>query len=540
MNEFDKILKSKLDSYTEAPSAEVFQNIRKNYPAKTFAEFVSYNKYYFIAGISAVIITGLLLIMLPEKSKKHELSVQPEISAVKNNVNTEIIPTDENNLNNGSGNTNNYRPYINNSNTIEIQNLAKEIICYDIFKSVDTLVCGNEFEMKLKGSANNYIIPDGLKMIDNNQNISFVCSQSGRYKIIYSELSGEKILTDTISVLFNKSNSLDVKLSNEILCPGEDLLLTIANYSGKPNWANTDLRYQKGEFGIYQISELKPGKNIISFNIVNDNCISKYEKSVNVLQPVTYSYTSSPAVCSQSNATLLINAQNQKPNSYILNNQIISSTGRFENLNAGIYSLTINYANRCQYRDTLLIMDSLNINPYFISERDLVNKNKYYFRNLTKIDDRGYERNSAVIFEWKVNGKLIITDDNTEYEFTRNGNNVVELTAILNETCKSIYSETIYISNSNFRIPNIFTPNGDGIGDEFNVIYDGELAAYQITVINRLGEVVFESDKINHSWNGKINGNDDAGEGLYYYIIRGEDKSENKIEQKGSIQLVRY
>jgi gliding motility-associated-like protein len=167
-------------------------------------------------------------------------------------------------------------------------------------------------------------------------------------------------------------------------------------------------------------------------------------------------------------------------------------------------------------------------------------KNKYYFRNLSKIDDKGYESNSSVRFVWKINGSEIVSGDNTEFEFTTNGNNLVELIAILNETCQSVYSETIFVSSSNFRIPNIFTPNGDGIGDEFKVLYDGELINYKVSIINRLGEVVFESAKITRSWDGKINGDDDASEGLYYYIIRGEDNSGNKIEQKGSLQLVRY
>ena len=86
----------------------------------------------------------------------------------------------------------------------------------------------------------------------------------------------------------------------------------------------------------------------------------------------------------------------------------------------------------------------------------------------------------------------------------------MELIAVLSETCQSTYSETILISGSNFRIPNIFTPNGDGIGDEFKVIYEGDLANYGITIINRLGEIVYETNDINRSWDGKINGNNDA------------------------------
>ncbi len=158
---------------------------------------------------------------------------------------------------------------------------------------------------------------------------------------------------------------------------------------------------------------------------------------------------------------------------------------------------------------------------------------------MTRLDGHGYEQSPDILFTWEINGEEHITGDNPEFEFENQGEYTIELTARINGECSSTYSETIHVSGTCFRIPNIFTPNGDGIGDYFKVIAENEMKSYNIQIINKLGEVVFENNNISNFWNGKINGNNDASEGLYYYIIKGEDTFGNKIEQKGALQLVR-
>jgi gliding motility-associated-like protein len=366
-----------------------------------------------------------------------------------------------------------------------------------------------------------------------------LASRQGTYTVYYSEIKGNINIRDSVIITFNKTKTLDVSLSDEILCPGEELMINVRNTQSEPVW-NSNLKVNKRLGSAYAVSGLKPGPNLVSFTI-NDNgaCSQTYSKTVNVLSSLNFDYFSTPNVCSGSNATLTVQTSGQKADLYKLNNNIESKTGYFKGLDPGIYVLSVEYEKGCVVRDTILIRDSLNVSPYFIAEKDLLNRNKYSFRNMTNVDDKGYERNAHVSFVWKVNGDVISVEDNPEFEFVTEGHNTVELIAILNDNCQNIYSESIFISGSNFRIPNIFTPNGDGIGDNFVVVFEGELKSYNLEIVNRAGEVVYKSNDIKKSWDGKINGNDDAAEGLYYYIIRGEDKFGNNIEQKGSLRLVR-
>lgn len=67
-------------------------------------------------------------------------------------------------------------------------------------------------------------------------------------------------------------------------------------------------------------------------------------------------------------------------------------------------------------------------------------------------------------------------------------------------------------------IPNSFSPNGDGINDNWNVIAIDTYKNPQIKVVNRYGQLVFESKGAKNPWDGKRM-NEDVPVGVYYYMI---------------------
>ncbi|HYG50939.1 MAG TPA: gliding motility-associated C-terminal domain-containing protein [Flavobacteriales bacterium] len=82
-----------------------------------------------------------------------------------------------------------------------------------------------------------------------------------------------------------------------------------------------------------------------------------------------------------------------------------------------------------------------------------------------------------------------------------------------------VTQEMIYSSSP--VVPNIFTPNGDGVNDffgEFAYLCDYD----EIVVYDRWGIRVFESNNIQiMRWDGKFKGNE-VVQGVYYYIIKGD------------------
>lgn len=70
-------------------------------------------------------------------------------------------------------------------------------------------------------------------------------------------------------------------------------------------------------------------------------------------------------------------------------------------------------------------------------------------------------------------------------------------------------------------IPNVFTPNGDGVNECFKPnILPGFETCYTMVIYNRWGRKVFETDETNTCWNGQIKADGaEASEGVYFYII---------------------
>ena len=99
---------------------------------------------------------------------------------------------------------------------------------------------------------------------------------------------------------------------------------------------------------------------------------------------------------------------------------------------------------------------------------------------------------------------------------------------VSNSDCQLDSTEIeVSVSESMLRVPNVFTPNGDGANDEFRVVYRS-LKEFHCWVYNRWGHLVYEWSDPAKGWDGTIGGRP-AAEGAYFYVIRalGTDADEN-------------
>lgn len=100
------------------------------------------------------------------------------------------------------------------------------------------------------------------------------------------------------------------------------------------------------------------------------------------------------------------------------------------------------------------------------------------------------------------------------------GKYVVTLTADNGRGCRQSLSKGPFlIFMPEFSVPNVFTPNGDGIHDVFRVNYTGD-EAFQIQIFDRWGNKQFETRNKEQHWNGTDLNGSDCVPGTYYYSIR--------------------
>ncbi|MES2568207.1 MAG: gliding motility-associated C-terminal domain-containing protein [Bacteroidota bacterium] len=90
---------------------------------------------------------------------------------------------------------------------------------------------------------------------------------------------------------------------------------------------------------------------------------------------------------------------------------------------------------------------------------------------------------------------------------------------------------------STIEVPNVFTPNGDGANDFFNVKTTG-MKDLELTIFNRWGVRLFSASGISVFWNGEVNGKT-IPEGTYFYIVKAKGFDDKEYEKKGTINLFR-
>ena len=104
-----------------------------------------------------------------------------------------------------------------------------------------------------------------------------------------------------------------------------------------------------------------------------------------------------------------------------------------------------------------------------------------------------------------------------------------------------VMTDTITVSNGCYvNLPNVFTPNGDGVNDYFNPRdYLSGLRTFNFSVYNRWGQLIFSTSELaGRGWDGNFN--DIAQpQGVYVYTLSATFNDGQKLDKKGNITLIK-
>ena len=90
-----------------------------------------------------------------------------------------------------------------------------------------------------------------------------------------------------------------------------------------------------------------------------------------------------------------------------------------------------------------------------------------------------------------------------------------------------------------FYVPSAFTPNGDGLNDEFGV--EGQFVTvdrFRLFIFNRYGEKIFSTINPTDKWDGSYNG-EAAPTGVYTYIVEITETLREPYVLKGTVHLLK-
>ena len=234
-------------------------------------------------------------------------------------------------------------------------------------------------------------------------------------------------------------------------------------------------------------------------------------------------------ICEGSTITLIASGAA----TYTWNNGVTNGVS-FTPAASGTYSVTGTDANGCINSDmvTIIILSAPNadvIADVTIGDPGLV-------VNFTNNSSNG------TTYNWVFgNGQTstLSTLIGQTVTYSESGTYTVSLTAA-NGVCSDVATVQIIIlalPQPTIFVPNVFTPNQDGVNDEF-FIETSFTQSIQLFILNRWGEIVYETTSLNSKWNGDINGKE-ATDGVYFYKYEVVGINSDVLIGHGNITLIR-
>ena len=161
-------------------------------------------------------------------------------------------------------------------------------------------------------------------------------------------------------------------------------------------------------------------------------------------------------------------------------------------------------------------------------------RNNYFAHvdGLTYVLDTDHWNNGADYFVWD-NGDTansIIVSDSGDYTVTAYSNNYGNSGSL---------DFHIGIPTENIQVPNSFTPNGDGINNEFKpFVFEICQDSYSFFVYTVKNDLIFQTTYPDIGWDGHHKGSS-LPQGYYTYQIQATTIDGEYIEKKGEIYLIR-
>lgn len=189
-------------------------------------------------------------------------------------------------------------------------------------------------------------------------------------------------------------------------------------------------------------------------------------------------------------------------------------------LTAGTYPVKLTVANAIGCQISQLLRGGITIHPKPKANFDFTPKAVNIRQNEVKFMD--LSSSDVTDWFWYFGKQGYTTVRSPTFSFKDTGFVNLQLIVANAFSCNDTINKSVYVEPFiSYFLPNSFTPNYDGLNDEYSGRgYYESMKDFKIVVTNRWGEIVFQSKDPAFVWNGKMNNTGrDLQEGVYNCIV---------------------
>jgi len=204
------------------------------------------------------------------------------------------------------------------------------------------------------------------------------------------------------------------------------------------------------------------------------------------------------------------------------------------NVSTGNYSVLITDANGCTAPASATSFTVNGSNAVVASITPPVSQGQAPL-NITFVNNT----TGASVYGWSFgNGQISNQQNPAPVTYNTPGTYTVLLTASNGGCLDTATAVVIIDAPVSIVVPNIYSPNGDGINDDFFIQCSG-IRDLHCDIFNRWGQLVYQLLAPNDIWNGIMNNGNHASEGTYYYILDATGYDGKQYKSHGSLTLVK-
>ncbi len=221
-----------------------------------------------------------------------------------------------------------------------------------------------------------------------------------------------------------------------------------------------------------------------------------------------------------------------------VNNQPVTGTGKVHCFSeGGTYTLNMVFedSNGCKNNSFIqvVVYQRPQADFYFMPSEPLAEIDNVRFFNGTS----GSQQTEWSWWFTQNDSQVVLTRD-ASYMFADAGNYPVVMVAKNAWGCADTVIKTVkVVEEFVIYVPNVFTPNGDGLNDIFMPLGEG-VTKYNLTVYDRWGEKLFETKDFFHGWDGSYKG-EPCKSDVYQWSIDASDRLGKIKRMTGHVTIVK-
>jgi gliding motility-associated-like protein len=352
---------------------------------------------------------------------------------------------------------------------------------------------------------------------------------AGSYSVTVTDAEG---CSATANVNVSSVNGPTVVIDNftNPSCAGELDGTATATVSG----GTSPYSYQWSPSGGNAATATGLGAGTFTVTVTDDaGCITIEEVTLTDPQPIALSGNTTPADCGDNNGSIVVSASGGTGGFTYTWDPNVSTSANASDLAAGNYNVIVTDANGCTASETFTVGQSDSIPTFIVPSSATISQG-----GSVVLSVETDPTSTIVTYNWSPSDGLSCTDCPNP---TASPNETTTYTVvIINEDgCIGEAQVTVVVDEpcGETFLPTIFSPNNDGVNDEFCVLGNCVIGV-ELVIYNRWGEKVFETNDPTQCWRGNHRGKP-VNTGVYAYKARIFLNDGTELGESGNITLVR-